>query len=70
MISKGIVKHELDIFFGNCMKRMQDTEKDWVYVIEWSQRYADQKGNDQEVVEMILDHINQLEKKFGHKNAL
>lgn len=70
MISKGIVKHELDIFFGNCMNRMQDTKKDWVYVIDWSQRYADRKENDHEVVEMILDHINQLEKKFGHKNAL
>lgn len=70
MINKGVVKHELDIFFGNCMNRMQDTKKDWVYVIEWSQRYANRKGNDQEVVEMILDHINQLEKKFGHKNAL
>lgn len=69
-MNKNLIRHELNIFFGNCMSHMHDTKEDWEFVIDWSQRYADSKNNDPEVVEMILNHINQLEKKFNHKNAM
>ena len=70
MISgKAMIQHELDLFFGNCMEHMRDTEEDWDYVIRWSKKYAAGKGNTPEVRELILEHIEQLERKFGHKNA-
>lgn len=64
-----MIQHELDLFFGNCMEHMHDTEKDWDYVIRWSKKYAASKGNIPEIRELILERIEQLERKFGHKNV-
>lgn len=66
---KTIIRHELDLFFGNCMEHMHDTEEDWGYVIRWSKKYAASKGNTPEIRELILEHIERLERKFGHKNV-
>lgn len=63
-----MIQHELDLFFGNCMEHMHDTEEDWDYVIRWSKKYAFSKGNTPEIREMILERIEQMERKFGHRN--
>lgn len=51
------------------MEHMHDTEEDWGYVIRWSKKYAASKGNTPEIRELILEHIERLERKFGHKNV-
>lgn len=66
---KAMIQHELELFFGNCMEHMHDTEEDWGYVIRWSKKYAASKGNTPEIRELILEHIERLERKFGHKNV-
>ncbi len=64
-----MIQHELELFFGNCMEHMHDTKEDWGYVIRWSKKYAASKGNTPEIRELILEHIERLERKFGHKNV-
>ena len=70
MISgKAIIQHELDLFFKNCMEHMHDTEEYWDYVVDWSRQYAARRGNTPEIRDLILERIERLERKFGHKNV-
>lgn len=66
---KAIIQHELDLFFRSCMEHMHDTEEDWDYVIDWSRQYAVRRGNSPEIRELLLERIERLERKFGHKNV-